>query len=72
MHAFPASFDLSCPQIDFAGLARSMGVASARVERPDEIAPAIDQALRHNGPFLIDLIIEGNPHTDANSLRCGQ
>jgi thiamine pyrophosphate-dependent acetolactate synthase large subunit-like protein len=27
------------------------------VEKPDQIAPAIERALAHNGPFLIDLVI---------------
>jgi benzoylformate decarboxylase len=27
------------------------------VEKPDQIEPAIRQALQHDGPFLIDLVI---------------
>ncbi len=56
-HAFPDSFDLRDPVIDFAKMAESMGVPAARVEKPEEIGPAIQKMLSHNGPFLIDLIL---------------
>ena len=64
-HEFPVGFDL-LPDIRFDDLARSMGVAAVRVEKPAEIAPAVRQALDHNGPFLIDLVIASQvPHTRA-------
>ncbi|WP_042393290.1 thiamine pyrophosphate-binding protein [Streptacidiphilus carbonis] len=56
-HAFPEMFDLSQPEIDFASLSRSLGVPAVRVEKADEVAPAIAQALAHPGPFLIDLVV---------------
>lgn len=56
-HGFPVGFDLANPQIRFADLARALGVAAVRVETADEIAPAIAEALAHEGPFLIDLVI---------------
>ena len=58
-HEFPASFDLCKPEIRFDELARAMGVQAVRVETPEQIKPAIAQALFHNGPFLIDLVISG-------------
>lgn len=54
---FPASFDLADPNICFDELARAMGVAAVRVERPEQIRPAIEQMLGHDGPFLIDLVV---------------
>jgi benzoylformate decarboxylase len=59
IHEFPDSFDLSNPVIDFAALARSMGVAGVRVDRPEQVAEAITQMLAHDGPFLIDMVISG-------------
>ena len=56
-HGFPVGFDLAQPDIRFDELARSLGVAAARVEKPDQIGPAIAEALAHDGPFLIDLVI---------------
>ncbi|WP_433271217.1 thiamine pyrophosphate-binding protein [Actinosynnema sp. CS-041913] len=58
-HAFPTSFDLGHPRIDFVRLSESLGVPATRVERPEEIGPAIDRALAHDGPFLIDLVVAG-------------
>jgi benzoylformate decarboxylase len=54
---FPASFDLHNPDISFVELARAMGVQAVRVETPEQIGPAIRQALADDDPFLIDLII---------------
>src|SRR5262245_28585714 len=56
-HSFPGSFDLGNPAIRFDQLAESMGVPAARVETPDEVAPAIERALAEDGPFLIDLLL---------------
>lgn len=56
-HDYPQCFDVSDPVIDFVTMAQAMGVPGVRVETPDEIGPAIDQALAHEGPFLIDLVV---------------
>ncbi|MFI8102911.1 thiamine pyrophosphate-binding protein [Streptomyces sp. NPDC086023] len=56
-HAFPGSFDLSHPEIDFAGLARSLGAGGTRVEKPEEAAAAVRLMLDHPGPFLVDIQI---------------
>ena len=58
-HEFPLSFDLSSPVLRFDEMARSMGVQGIRVEKPEEVAPAIRQAFAHRGPFLIDVVLEG-------------
>jgi benzoylformate decarboxylase len=56
-HAYPGIFDLTRPEIDFAALSESLGVRAVRVEKPDQVGPAIDAALAHPGPFLIDLVV---------------
>lgn len=71
-HDYPLSFDLSKPQLRFADIARGMGVAAATVETPEQIGPAIKEALSHNGPFVIDLVLEGNVHPEMVGVRCGQ
>lgn len=71
-HDFPLSFDLSSPPLRFDEMARSMNVQSIRVEQPSEIGPAIKQALAHKGPFLIDLILEGDTHPERIGATCGQ
>lgn len=54
---FPDSFDLTGPVVDFVKIAESMGVPGARVERPEQVGPAIEQMLAHDGPFLIDMVV---------------
>jgi benzoylformate decarboxylase len=71
-HDFPLSFDLSEPVIRFDKIARSLGMAGVRIERPEEIAPAIAQALAHKGPFLIDVVLEGDVKPEMIGVRCGQ
>jgi len=57
-HPLPGSFDLSRPAIGFAELARSLGVDAIRVEKPEQVAPAVRRLLAHDGPFLVDLVTE--------------
>jgi len=71
-HDFPLAFDLSQPPIQFHELARSLGVQSLRVEKPWDIKGAIQQMLAHPGPFLIDLVLEGNSHPERIGNTCGQ
>jgi benzoylformate decarboxylase len=71
-HDFPLSFDLSRPEIHFVKLAQSLGMAAERVERYDQIEPAIRHALEHQGPFLIDVVLEGDSQPDMVGVRCGQ
>ncbi|MBN2561418.1 MAG: thiamine pyrophosphate-binding protein [Phycisphaerae bacterium] len=58
--AFPESFDLGNPVVDFVKLAESMGVPGARIETPDQIAPVIKQMMETDGPFLIDLVVSSD------------
>jgi thiamine pyrophosphate-dependent acetolactate synthase large subunit-like protein len=69
---FPLSFDLSSPSLRFVDLARGMGVPARRVEKPSEIAPAVAEALAHDGPYLIDLVLEGDTHPELVGVKCGQ
>lgn len=56
-HEFPPGFDVNDPGIRFDTLAQALGVRAVRVERPDQIEPAIQEALANNEPFLIDLVL---------------
>jgi thiamine pyrophosphate-dependent acetolactate synthase large subunit-like protein len=71
-HDFPLPFDLSYPAIRFDEIAKSMGVDALRVERPEEIGPAIDRMLADDKPFLIDLVIKGDINPDLVNKICGQ
>jgi benzoylformate decarboxylase len=71
-HDYPLCFDLSSPAIRFDELARSLSVPAVRVERPEQIEPCIDEALSTRGPFLIDLVLEGDVHPERIGNTCGQ
>jgi thiamine pyrophosphate-dependent acetolactate synthase large subunit-like protein len=71
-HDFPLSFDLSRPPLRFADMAQALSVPAVRIEEPSAIGPAIRQALAHHGPFLIDLVLEGDTHPDRVGNTCGQ
>jgi benzoylformate decarboxylase len=71
-HHFPASFDLGDPELRFDRIAESLGVPAVRVETGSHIRPAITQALQTDGPFLIDLVINGEVPGDLDHVKCGQ
>jgi pyruvate dehydrogenase (quinone) len=42
---------------DFAKLAESAGLFGVRVEKPEDLRPAVTQAFEHDGPALIEVIV---------------
>ena len=50
--------DLTDPDLRFDRMAESMGVPGRRVEKPDDLAPALKEAVAHNGPSLVDVVME--------------
>jgi thiamine pyrophosphate-dependent acetolactate synthase large subunit-like protein len=71
-HDFPASFNLRGPDLRFDRLAESLGVPAIRVEAGAQVRPAISRALETDGPFLIDVVIDGCVPDGTGSLKCGQ
>ena len=51
--------DFDDPPIDFAALAAAMGLRSRRVVEPDAVGPALEEALAHPGPTLLDVVVDG-------------
>jgi len=43
---------------DFVKVAEAYGIPALRVEHKEEVIPAIEQAMSHQGPFIIDFMIE--------------
>jgi len=50
--------DLVDPEIDYVGLARSLGVQAERVEKPGDLRGVLEKMLTANAPTLIDVAID--------------
>jgi benzoylformate decarboxylase len=52
------AMDLTDPELRFDRMAESMGVLGFRVERPEDLAPTLRKAIEHDGPSLVDVVME--------------
>jgi benzoylformate decarboxylase len=52
------AMDLTNPELRFDRMAEAMGVPGRRVERAEDLAPALKEALAHDGPSLVDVVME--------------
>ena len=43
---------------DFIKIAEAYGLPALRVKHKEEVIPAIEQAMAHQGPFLIEFVVE--------------
>jgi pyruvate dehydrogenase (quinone) len=53
---FDASQDV--PPFDYAGYARLLGLGGLRVDRPEDVGPAWDEALAADRPVLIEAVVD--------------
>jgi thiamine pyrophosphate-dependent acetolactate synthase large subunit-like protein len=56
---FPA-MDFGEPAIDLSRQAAVWGMKSSRVEHPADLGPALKDALAHDGPSLVDVVIDSS------------
>lgn len=54
------AMDLTDPPLRYDRIAESLGVHGRRVERPEDLRPALEEALRLGAPALVDVAIQGN------------
>jgi pyruvate dehydrogenase (quinone) len=64
----------SLPDVPYAEFARSIGLRGLRVEKPDEVGAAWDQALAADRPFVLDMVTDPNvppipPHITFKQAR---
>jgi len=52
-----AQFDLQAPVLHFAQLAQGMGVHAVRTDRAEDFCQALEYALAHPGPHLIEALV---------------
>ncbi len=67
--------DVALHAPDFVKLAEAYGITAIRVDKEDEIGPALRQANVHNGPFLIDFVVDAEENVypmvaPGESLDC--
>jgi pyruvate dehydrogenase (quinone) len=67
-----ASQDL--PDVPYAEFAESIGLRGRRVESPDDVGPAWDEALAADRPFVIDAVVDPDvpplpPHIEFGQAR---
>ena len=48
---------LGRPAIDFAGMAKSLGMPSVQVHNLEELTTQLSNAMSQRGPFLIDVVM---------------
>ena len=53
--------DLTNPELDFAGIARGMGVGGECVTDADDIGAAITRGFASDGPYLLEIVISSKP-----------
>ena len=57
---------------DFAKVAESCGILGIRVERPEDVRPALERAIRHDGPVLVDVVVARQELAMPPSLKLDQ
>jgi benzoylformate decarboxylase len=53
--------ELEDPVMDFCMLAESMGVKGIKVEKPDQLLPALEIATNSDTPYLVEVFVENAP-----------
>ena len=66
----PFGTDMHNP--DFGALATVVGLHGERVERPEEVRPAIERALAHEGPALVDFVTDPRALAMPPTTEVGQ
>jgi acetolactate synthase-1/2/3 large subunit len=70
------AFATEIPHADFVMIARGMGGDGVRVEREEDVGPALRKALAAEGPFVVDVVIDATVQAPAGrrsqSIVAGQ
>ncbi|MBV8097831.1 MAG: ubiquinone-dependent pyruvate dehydrogenase [Verrucomicrobia bacterium] len=57
---------------DFVGLARSAGMFAAKVEDPADLKPAVTEAFRHDGPALVEAVVNRSELSMPPTIKVNQ
>jgi pyruvate dehydrogenase (quinone) len=56
----------------FADIANASGLLGIRVEKPEEVQPALTRAFTHNGPALVDVVVNRQELSMPPTIKFGQ
>jgi pyruvate dehydrogenase (quinone) len=67
------AFETDHDHVDFAAIARAIGLHAVRVEKPDELREGLRSVLDHEGPALLDVVtdpvaLEMPPHITKEEM----
>jgi pyruvate dehydrogenase (quinone) len=67
-------FETDHAPVDYAAIATAAGIHAVRVEQPADISSALQEALSHPGPALVDLVTDPNamsipPHITGAQVK---
>ena len=70
----PAWKAMDFPNPDYVALARACGGVGIKAEKPGELRAAIDQALKAEGPAIVDCVVRADelpnvPHIDLEKIQ---
>lgn len=57
---------------DFAKVAEGIGILGIRVEKPEDVRPALEKALAYDGPALVDIVVARQELAMPPSLKLDQ
>ena len=57
---------------DFAAVANAIGLHGVRVEAPDDLDDAVQAALAHDGPVLLDVVTNPEEVSVPGKVKVGQ
>ena len=55
--------------LDVAGIARGFGVNGVQVTKPQEVKPALEQAIASGAPQVVDVVIDSTPYPWPTPVR---
>jgi benzoylformate decarboxylase len=64
LHEFARHFSLpnpvgtSLPELDFCAFARAQGLQALRVDRPEDLDPALRAVLQSSAPILLEVVVD--------------
>jgi len=57
---------------DFARMAEAAGILGLKAETPEQVAPLLEQALEHDGPALVEVLVNRQELSMPPSIQLDQ